>query len=497
MTQAYVDKKQSKPKVGKAAKVLGTIFAPRSLEAVESGKADGWTDALLSKNGLLDLGENALMALPIAGAAGVGAKALRLGKAGRILGSAAAAAAVPHVMELTDSQVYSPEENLDRSVYNETDALLGSATNFGAPIVLGRTLGKLGRFIGNKRAGTEGAKGLSEATLYTLDELAKKGEWKKPTQETIDAVKKFNHEQTVGSKAESSVGKEATETYNAAKKKADEVFEENQVLSEQLNSLPQVVDDGNIDEVLTSLADINKRAKANTAKAKRASNESHKNTALQNQQIRTENKFAKTNEAKDYIEAGLLQKRIEDMEAKSKGMGVTASELLNKQNKSGISDILNFSKQLDDADWFNKMHFENPGRAKALDAVTQAAESWAVNKYGSKKDATPVLGGVSNLVQSVAPDLNIQNWMQDQRKGNMAKAEKKYKQSVADKVIGGLDKSELTPDDAKYLDIIRKNPDVLKGMGEGNKPGFRNWYLLRGSDILRGTDLYRPTFDVE
>lgn len=490
MKQAYADKQQSKPKVGTAAKVFGTIFAPRSLEAWQKGKDASWKDIGL------DIGENLLMAAPIAGAAGLGAKALRLGKAGRILGSAAAAAVVPHTMELADSQLYNPEENLDRSVYNETDAALGTATNFGAPIVLGRTLGQLGRFLGNKRAGSEGAKGLSETALYTLDEMAKKGEWKKPTQETVDAVKKFNHEQTVGTKAESNVGKEATETYNAAAKKADEALAENKILSEQLNSLPTATD-GNIDDVLTSLSNINKRVKANTAKVNKASKEFDKLTELQRQQMRTENKFAKTNEAKDYIEAGLLQKRIEDLEAKSKGMGVTASELLNKPNKTGINDILNFSKQLDDADWLNKMHFENPGRKKAFDLATQAAEDWAVNKYGSKRDAAPVLGGVSNLLQSVAPDINLQNMMQDKRKDNMAKAEKKYKQSVADKVIAGLDKAELTPDDTKYLDIIRKNPDVLKGMGEGNKPGFRNWYLLRGSDILRGTDIYRPTFDVE
>ena len=488
MKQAYADKQQSKPKVGTAAKVFGTMFAPRSLEAWEKGKDASWKDIGL------DVGENLLMAIPLAGAAGLGARAL--GTAGRVLGSAAAASTVPHLMEFADSKFYSPEENLDRSVYNETDALLGSATNFGAPFVLGRTLGRLGRYVGNNSAGTEGAKGLSESTLYTLNEMAKKGEWKQPTQETLEAVKKFNHAQTVGNKAESNVGKEATETYNAATKKADEALEENKVISEQLNSLPTGPDD-NIDDVLASLSNISKRMKANTAKVNNASNEFKKLTELQKQQIRTENKFAKTNEAKDYIEAGLLQKRIEDMEAKSNGMGVTASELLNKQNKSGISDIINFSKQLDDADWFNKMQFKNPSLAKAIDLGGQSLESWAVNKYGSKKDATPVLGGVSNLLQSVAPGLNLQNKMQDIRKGNMANAEKKYKQSVADKVIAGLDKSELTPDDTKYLDIIRKNPDVLKGMGEGNKPGFRNWYLLRGSDILRGTDLYRPTFDVE
>lgn len=55
MTQAYVDKQQSKPKVGTAAKVFGTIFAPRSLEAWQQGK-----EASLKDIGL-DVGENILM----------------------------------------------------------------------------------------------------------------------------------------------------------------------------------------------------------------------------------------------------------------------------------------------------------------------------------------------------------------------------------------------------------------------------------------------------
>ena len=79
----------------------------------------------------------------------------------------------------------------------------------------------------------------------------------------------------------------------------------------------------------------------------------------------------------------------------------------------------------------------------------------------------------------------------------MEAAEKKYKQSLASQVIGSLDPKTLSADDKKYLDMVAKNPDIIKGFGEGNKPGFRNWYLLRGSDILRGTDLYRPTFEVE
>lgn len=498
MKQAYADKQQSKPTVGKAAQVLGTIFAPRSLEAWKAGK-----EASVKDIGL-DFLENALMALPISGWAGAGAKAMRLGKAGKIIGESLANAVVPHAMEALDASIYTPEENLDRSVYNESDAMLGTATNIGAPYVLGRTVGRLGQFLGNKKAGTEGAKGLSEATLETLDNLVEKGEWVKPTQETLDAVKRFNHGKQAGARSEAAVGKEAAETYAKADRMGDsgnEVLEEgNQILDQLTDYVENAVDHGGeLDEAV--IEDLSSRAvkKLNSArsKIKKSTKEMDKLTALQKEQIRTETLRAKTNEAQDYIEAGLLQKRAQDLEGKSKGMGVSASELLDRVNSKEIGDILDFSKQLADADWMNKLHFQNPAKAKALDWGQQALESWAVNKYGSKRDATPVLGGVSNLVQSVAPDLNIQKDLQESRNRKVEAAEKKYKQSLASQVIGNLDPKTLSADDKKYLDMVAKNPDIIKGFGEGNKPGFRNWYLLRGSDILRGTDLYRPTFEVE
>ena len=497
MKQAYADKQQSTPKVGKAAQVLGTIFAPRTLESWKAGKDASWKDIGL------DVGENLLMALPMAGAVGLGAKALRLGKAGRILGAGLAGAAVPHTMEAIDAVSYSPEENLDRSVYNESDALLGTATNIGAPFVLGRTVGRLGQFLGNKKAGTEGAKGLSEATLETLDNLVEKGEWVKPTQETIDAVKRFNHGKQAGARSEAAVGKETAEAYTKADRIGDhgnEVLEEgNQILDQLVDYVENGVKHGELDEsVIENLSSqAVKKLNAGRRQITKANKEMDKLTALQKEQIRTETKRAKTNEAQDYIEAGLLQKRAEDLEGKAKGMGVSTSELLDRANQKEIGDILDFSKQLADADWMNKLHFSDPSKAKALNIAGEAAESWAVNKYGSKRDATPVLGGVSNLVQSVAPDLNIQKELQESRNRKMEAAEKKYKQSVASQVIGNLDPKTLSADDKKYLNMVAENPDIIKGIGEGNKPGFRNWYLLRGSDILRGTELYRPTFEVE
>ena len=492
MKQAAEDKKASKPKVGTAAKILGTVFAPRSLESWEAGK-----DASVKDIGL-DAAENVLMLLPLAGWAGVGAKAMRMGKAGKVIGTTLANTVVPHVMEALDANIYKPEENVDRSVYNEADALLGAATNIGAPVVLGRTLGRLGRFIGNAKEGTAGAQGLSDVTVEIVDNLKKSKNWKEPTEEAIKAVREHNLANTAKANAAAkNVPEETVEKYTKARKTQEDAIQTYKIASDILDAeaTNRLYKGEPVTKASYEIANwLKVNAENDWQKAGKALNEV---SPIQKTVIDVENKYAKTNAAKDYVEAGLLQKRAEDLEEKANGMGKSVAELLKDNNKSEIGDILDFSKQLENADWFDKLHFQNPAKAKALDWGKQSLESWAVNKYGSKRDATPVLGGVSNLVQSVIPGLDIQKSMQEYRKENVETERKKLKKSIADKVIGGLDKGELTPDDTKYLEIIRNNPDVLKGMKEGNTPGFRNWYLLRGSDILRGTELYRPTFEVE
>ena len=66
-------------------------------------------------------------------------------------------------------------------------------------------------------------------------------------------------------------------------------------------------------------------------------------------------------------------------------------------------------------------------------------------------------------------------------------------------MLGDLEKAgtELTEEDTKWLKKIEQNPGMVQGYGEGNTPAFRNWMLLRGSDLLSGTPLYRPTFEVK
>ena len=125
-------------RLGLAERTLGSLFFPRTVEAHKAGKEASWKDLGL------DALENALMAVPMAGVVGLATKGVRAGKVLKTLG---AAAAVPHAMEVIDSQAYSPEENLDRSVYSEGDALIGTATNIAAPYLMSRGARKIGNIV--------------------------------------------------------------------------------------------------------------------------------------------------------------------------------------------------------------------------------------------------------------------------------------------------------------------------------------------------------------
>ena len=481
MKQAYADKQAAVKPMGTAESVLGTLFLPRSTEARKSGK-----DASMKDVGL-DLLENALMLAPLGMVTAI-PKIARAGRAAKALAGIGTAAVVPHVMEGVDARTYSPSENLDRSVYNETDALLGWATNVGAPLVLNRTLGRLGKFAADKVSGAEG-KGLSDVTKETLTTLRKSGEWVKPDKESVQAVKNFNYENTVKSKSGAKVGDETAEAYVSANKRADDGLALQEEGQQILDDVVQMFESGNIPDanILDKmLSEYESKVKLGGKQTDKAISDLQKVSKVQQAQIEAEKKLAKTNGAQDYIEAGLLKKRSEET-------GMAIPELL----KSGeAKDILDFSKQLADADWMAKLQMSNPGAAKALDIGRNMAGSWVVNKYGSKRDATPVLGGISNLIQSVAPGMDLNKVFQNARKEKVEPVERQYRKDIAKAVLDNLPK-DASDDDKKFMKMVADNPDVLKGMGKGNTPAFRNWYLLRGSDILRGTELYRPTFEVE
>lgn len=487
-------------KIGTAAKVLGTIFAPRSLEAIQSGQAEGWKDALLSKHGALDLGENVLMALPFGGWAGLISKGARGAKAAKAAASAVlGAAAAPHAVEAMDWAAYhnTPEQNPDRAVYSEGDALLGTGTNLVAPWVLGEIGNNMGKWFGYRNAANEGAQGVSQQTLDILKDMKKTGEWVKPSKESIDAVSTINGTMS-REEAAASVG--ASQFAEASTKEAQ--ANSLRLQAGDLMASGHIVDNAPIIDYKLKEADkLDKEAKALRNK---------KMTKLEEARVSRAIEGAPRNDARDYIEAGFLEKRARDIDeeflkkrardTESKGidygMGMKVGELLelaksSDKYKDKISDILRFGNEFQNADYMDYISLKNPALRHASDAV----KTLFVNKYGSKRDADLLTGQVSRLLANIDPRLNMSQILAEKKQEAVDRKLRDVQKSQAGQILS-MDKT-LTDEDRDWLKKIQDNPSIVNGIGEGNSTRFRNWFLLRGQDIMRGTSLFRPTPSVE
>ena len=139
-------------------------------------------------------------------------------------------------------------------------------------------------------------------------------------------------------------------------------------------------------------------------------------------------------------------------------------------------------------DWLD---VTKPGMTKFLRGIAEPAEAFTVNKLGNQRNAERTIAPVEAAIGSPGILTKAAKKMQTESK-DMSR------RSQTQAVLSVLADQAESPEDKKWLGIIAKNPDVVKGAGaEAYNPDFRRWMLVRGSDILRGTELYRPTFEVE
>lgn len=132
------------------------------------------------------------------------------------------------------------------------------------------------------------------------------------------------------------------------------------------------------------------------------------------------------------------------------------------------------------------LFYKNTPREAFDEAAANALQTWGVNKYGSDSDAGLVLNTVGTPVKELRKD-------QDKSR------QERSRRVSASRILGDLEKAgkTLSDEDTKWLKKIEQNPGIVQGYGEGNSPAFRNWMLLRGANLLNGTPLYRPAFEVE
>lgn len=405
-------------------KIIDAVVSPRQSEALAEGREPSDTDKILDRT------ENALMVLPFTTGAKILGTLPRIpGIASKILRGgafAAGTAGVPHAMEFLDSQFYSPEENLDRSIYSEGDAFIGSVTNLAAPYIANRTISKLGRFFPRSK----GTSGLDEITKAQIDQAIKDGQWKKPSKETLKSVTEFNDRQARGEAVEAAM----PGTHEKVAKELETGVPTRSVLEMSRGK-------GIADYVSSN-----------------------------------------PNKAQNYIEAGFVQKTSEDL-------GQPVNELL----ESGYADdILDFAETFKNANFFDRLRYKNPNASKVVDAAMESVGNYATNKYGSKRDADVILNGLSKLGASA--DLDLSKMLKDAKDEAKEEALTELKKSQAKQI---LNTQKLDAEDREWLNKLIKNPKMMEGYGEGGSSKFKNWLLLRGQDILRGTELFRPTYEVE
>lgn len=407
------------------SKIFDAVVSPRQSEALAEGREPSDTDKYL------DLTENVLMALPFTtGAKIIGSLPRVPGIASKILRGgafAAGTAGVPHAMEFLDSQFYSPEENLDRSIYSEGDAAIGTFTNLAAPYIANRTVSRLGRFFPRSK----GNSGLEEITKAQIDQAIKDGQWKKPSKETLESVTEFNDRQARGEAVEAAM----PGTHETVTKQLETGVPTRSVLEMSRGK-------GIADYVSSN-----------------------------------------SNKAQNYIEAGFIQKASEEH-------GMPVNEFLESDY---ADDILDFAETFKNANFFDHLRYKNPNASKVVDAAMESVGNYATNKYGSKRDADVLLNGLSKLGASA--NLDLSKMLKDAKEEAKKEASTELKKAQASEIL--KTEKDLNNEDREWLNKLVKNPSMMEGYGEGSSSKFKNWLLIRGQDILRGTELFRPSYEVE
>ncbi len=150
-----------------------------------------------------------------------------------------------------------------------------------------------------------------------------------------------------------------------------------------------------------------------------------------------------------------------------RGVGGVNKMLLDKQTAREIGkDVTNSLK----------------GKASDKIGMDDAVQAYVVNKLGDQR-AAEFAANKLGIGQET-----VKAWRKDSEDTDNARYINKEaeKQAILDAAQDEVD--------AKYLQMIVDNPDVLK---LSNDTGFKMWLVTRGNDLLRGTSLHRPSWEVQ
>lgn len=425
------------------------LFQPRQKKAYIEGREPDARDIGM------DIASNVLYGLPV-GRAEQAVKLLASGAkplAKKVSGLAAYVlpqAAAPHAVEALDAKVY------DRP-YDEANAILGTLTNIGInrsllPLLGGGMQylsGSLARQGGKARAIIEGIQGPRAQAKQTY----------KKAEQTIKDAFEFNPEKYNADILAGKTPKEppTPEAINEAK---------DILIFRYMYSKPGSVKE-NIQTLDAELGEAERMASALRRQSPQYMADIKKNPYMIDEELLTGRvNRQKSNRAVETV--------FDDVSGEMQGVATRHPEL--------AADVM--SRATKGRDFVASMRDYGP----------EITRTYLVNQLGNN-EGDAVADRVLGVVGAKSDDVR-------KLMGNDPKEQAKQKKlSQAKAVIEGIqrDYEGLTKDDQEFLGLIARKPEVIQGYGEGNSPRFRNWFLLRGQDLLResGSDLFRPAFTTE
>lgn len=456
--------------------LLQQLVLPRMSERYIAG------ETIQPKDVLLDVGENAAMAVPGPTMIGAFSKAPRIGKilanSPKLVKSVVSGGAVPLAAEAADALAYGEGEGMDdRANFRPTDVLRGTAINTGAGLGLYKVLGPTGRILSGDLSG-EGAK-TAKALIETAGTTGRSR-----LKDRADAVKKSVSD--VLAAPRSNVTTESLRKAGA------------QGSSPIVNVAERsAVDNAVVDKAVMDLVDagyLRMRPRAKVDGVIRATTSLQQSTdrAVVGQLMEN----AKAAIAKGDVQgaADYLTRARQLEAAMQKARPVKASAVLEGvRDAADAPNTMNLSKKAIDEAFarnpelytyvlantkndFTKRRLRDVGK----DVLTGGFAPWATNKAGRSDWAGEKTNQVLGLVSETL---------------DRDKAAAKERHAGAVSKILEANRPSLTTEDELYLKRIQENPDYLKF--NKDDPAFKVWLLERGHKLLEGTPAARPTWSVE
>lgn len=491
---------------------FGGVFMPRTKQkAVEGKEVEG-------KDIALDAAESVAMALPF-GAVSLG-------------GKIATAAAIPLASEVLDAIAYdtgNPNDIAERANFNPVDAGVGTLVNLVAPEAMNRTIRK----VGNKFF--RGGEGASSDVMNVVKDLKENDKWGLSKNWKADAnamrqleADKLENDVLSGFKKEAGFLADDAEVREAVDKligahrtiemaeekaptftKKYEIQGNNRVLKGMRDQLEEIF--GNDQELRNSYdaaVDYYNRAKSlgekpdfKTVLLSEMSDYSNRANQIVRNMAEDAGQFT-IDQRKKLLKADELRKLYLDTDAaaRKKAKSGNVYEWKYPDNftqaekiAAGMDDNLDnlIAVRNSGADFGDYMSLAHPNVTKAVTSATNILNTLAANKAGNQGNVERAVTPIESFLGMPGSISKPVRKLQTEQRENAKKAQAKAVLSVmADKA-----KNE---EDRKWLGVIAENPGIVRGEGaEALNPEFRKWMLIRGSDILRGTELYRPTFEVE